>query len=310
MDCSRISLRRNAALALVLTTVLALAVLACASCGRQVVRTSTQPGAGTTTAPGAASGAAGGTARATPGGIPPHMNAAQLERVDRSKHDFTFAVLGDNRGSTTVFPTLISRVNSDNVLFALDNGDLVDSGTAANYRLFLGQIASSTRPFLTAIGNHEDEQGYQALFGDSYYDFAVGNSLFIVLDDSNGKDIDGAQLEWLKTKLAAGQSYKFRFVFMHVPLYDPRVGLQKAGHSLNDLGFARTLNDLFDANHVTLLLTSHIHGYYEGVWGSTPYIITGGAGGPLQGSDPAHFFNHYVRVHVSDQGESYEVVKI
>lgn len=287
MGGSRLSLRRNAALAIVLATVLALAALTCVSCGRQSV----SPGA-------------------TPGGIPPHLNAVQLERVDRSKHDFTFAVLGDNRGSREVFETIIGRINEEGVLFALDNGDLVDSGTAANYRVFTDQIAACSKPFLTAIGNHEDEQGYQALFGDSYYDFAVGNSYFIVLDDSNGRDIGSGQLEWLKTKLAAGQSYKFRFVFMHVPLYDPRVGLQKAGHSLSDLGLARTLNNLFDASHVTLLVTSHIHGYYEGSWGSTPYIITGGAGAPLQGSDPAHFFNHYVRVHVSDQGESYEVVKI
>lgn len=231
-------------------------------------------------------------------------------KVDQTKRDFTFAVFGDNRGSTTVFPTLISRVNSDNVLFALDNGDLVESGTVSNYRLFLGQVVASTKPFLTAIGNHEDESSYHALFGPSYYNFTIGDSLFIVLDDSNAKNIDGAQLEWLKSKLAAGQSQKYRFVIMHVPLYDPRLSGEAVEHSLSDLNFAHMLNALFDQNHVTLLITSHIHGYFEGVWGKTPYILTAGAGAPLYGTDPAHFFYQYVLVHVSPGGVTHEVVKI
>jgi Calcineurin-like phosphoesterase len=294
--------RRAWLLPLVLVLVLAVS-LSCSSCAKRSASTppaqqnSTQPGSAASHGP-------------TPGDLPAHWNSDELTKVDLSSHDFTFAVFGDNRGSTKVFPALISRVNSEGVLFALDNGDLVDSGTVANYRLFLGQIAASTKPFLTAIGNHEDEPGYNALFGPSYYDFTIGDSLFIMLDDSNERDIDGAQLEWLKSKLAAGQSQKYRFVIMHVPLYDPRLSGERAEHSLSDLDFVHRLNALFDQNHVTLLITSHIHGYFEGVWGATPYILTAGAGAPLYGTDPAHFFYHYVLVHVSDQGVTHQVVKI
>jgi len=295
-----------------LVLILALAVaLACSSCGKQGTRPVTHPSAGTTpaqpTSPQPSSPASHGP---TPGNLPAHWNSDQLMKVDQTKRDFTFAVFGDNRGSTTVFPTLISRANSDNVLFTLDNGDLVDSGTVSNYRLFLGQIVASTKPFLTAIGNHEDESSYHALLGPSYYNFTIGDSLFIVLDDSNEKNIDGAQIEWLKSKLADGQSQKYRFVIMHVPLYDPRLSGEAVEHSLSDLNFAHRLNALFDQNHVTLLITSHIHGYFEGIWGVTPYILTAGAGAPLYGTDPAHFFYHYLLVHVSDQGVTHQVVKI
>lgn len=55
---------------------------------------------------------------------------------------------------------------------------------------------------------------------------------------------------------------------------------------MKDLDFAKKLNRLFDENNVTMLFVSHIHGYYRGVWGRTPYIMTGGAGAELAGSDP------------------------
>jgi hypothetical protein len=240
------------------------------------------------------------------------MNSDQLQKIDRGRDDFTFDVFGDNKGSTTVFETLLDKVNEDNALFALDNGDLVDGATIDNYRMFVGQIAASTGPFLTTVGNHDGGSSdlYHAIFGNDYYAFTAGNCYFIVLDDSNEKDIDNVQLEWLKEKLDESQAYRFRFVFMHVPIYDPRSGPRGVGHSLQDPEFTGMLNSLFDQSHVTLLLTSHIHGYYQGTWGSTPYVVTGGAGAALVGSDPEHFFYHYVRVHVSDPGEDYEVVKI
>ncbi len=60
----------------------------------------------------------------------------------------------------------------------------------------------------------------------------------------------------------------------------------------------KDLLDLFRRYGVTHLFTSHIHGYFSGVREEIPYTITGGAGGRLQGSDPQHFFHHYIKVHL------------
>lgn len=117
-------------------------------------------------------------------------------------------------------------------------------------------------------------------------------------------------MDWLKNELQNAQSYRYRFVFMHVPLYDPRKGSYTEGHSIKDLNFARKLNEVFDEYNVTMLFCSHIHAYYHGVWGKTPYIITGGAGAELDGSDPKHDFYHYIKVTISDTGVSYNVVKL
>jgi len=163
-------------------------------------------------------------------------------------------------------------------------------------------------------GNHDAEgegkEFYHEFFGAFYYSFTIGDSYFIVLDDTNEKDIDSMQMVWLKDEFRKSQDFKNRFVFMHVPLFDPREGELKVGHSLSNLSFANYLKDLFDDNNVTMLFCSHIHGYFRGIWGKTPYIITGGAGAKLGGTDEEHYFHHYIRVNVSRNGVEYEVVKL
>ena len=84
---------------------------------------------------------------------------------------------------------------------------------------------------------------------------------------------------------------------MHVPPFDPRGnGFSECLPEKN----REDLLDLFRRYNVTHVFASHIHGYFSGVWEGIPYTITGGAGGRLKGSDPEHFFHHYVKVHVNN----------
>jgi len=99
-------------------------------------------------------------------------------------------------------------------------------------------------------------------------------------------------------------------VFMHVPLYDTRTEGFGLNHCMKNKAAARSLNAVFDRYDVTMLFSSHIHEYDRGVWGKTPYLITGGAGGTLAGTDPAHYFFHYMKVSVNDSGVKYDVVKL
>lgn len=241
-------------------------------------------------------------------------NYHQLQRIDLTKKEFSFAVFGDNRNSVKTFANLIEKVNQEDVIFAIDVGDLVYDGEKEKYRFFINQIKKLNKPLLTVIGNHELKRegraNYYELFGKFYYSFVVGDSYFIILDDANARNLDPWQMDWLKDELQKSQNYRYRFVFMHVPLYDPRKGELEVGHSLKDLAFANELNNLFDKNNLTMLFVAHIHGYYRGIWGKTPYIITGGAGARLSGSDPQHDFFHYIKVNVSESGVKYEVIKL
>jgi hypothetical protein len=234
-----------------------------------------------------------------------NRNQRELSRiVVDDPHDFTFAVMGDNKGNRSVFEPLLRDIGQDKeIAFAIDDGDLVDGGTMSHYRLFLHQVQENVSiPFLTAIGNHDlnkngSNSNYQDIFGPTYYSFRVGEGYFIVLDATTEAGLDKTERQWLERELQQGQAAKARFVFMHVPVFDPRGG--KFHKSLPDKD-QKDLLDLFRRYKVTHLFASHLHGYFSGVQAGVPYTVTGGAGGSLQGKEPEHFFYHYLKVHLRD----------
>jgi len=228
-------------------------------------------------------------------------------------HEFTFAVFGDNRGSTDVFERLLSSVSEDpDIRFAVSTGDIVGAGSPERFNFFLSQVNRYlTKPLVYAVGNHEQFGGggalYSSLIGSRDYSFVFGDASFIIADDTkpNGIDADGEAL--LAKELSAGDDSGETFVFMHVPLYDP-VGTD-IHHSLNPSAAARLIG-LFKEHRVTHIFCSHIHGYYQGTWGGIPFTISGGAGAPLIGSDPAHYFYHYLKVHVAHGAVTIETVPV
>ncbi len=248
-------------------------------------------------------------------GPPPrNWNYQNLERIKSPPGKFSFAVFGDNQNSVTVFNDLIDRLNHDDIAFAFDNGDLVCDGEVEKYRFFLRQVERLEKPLLTAMGNHETYAGkrgnYYDIFGPFYYSFAVGQSYFIVLDNADERNPGPFQLEWLEAELEKSRAYEQRFVFMHIPLYDTRRSGFGLKHGMKNRATAKKLNRLLDRYDVTMLFASHIHEYDRGVWGRTPYIITGGAGGELAGTDPDRYFFHFLRVKVLDGRVEYEVVRL
>jgi serine/threonine-protein phosphatase CPPED1 len=237
--------------------------------------------------------------------LPIHdWNNKEISRIKvTNSENFTFAVFGDNKGNNFIFEPLLGDIDHNmEAAFAIDVGDLVREGKKGKYRRFLNQVQENLAiPFLTAIGNHDLNNGssnnYLKIFGPTYYAFQVGQSYFIILDATTESGFDKPERQWLEDELQKAQTSKARFIFMHVPPFDPR------GNGFNKClpeKDRKDLLDLFKRYNVTHLFASHIHGYFSSVWGGVSYTITGGAGAGLQGSDPEHFFHHYVRVHVSN----------
>lgn len=242
------------------------------------------------------------------------LNHKALARIDRDGSEYSFAVFGDSQGSTTTFNRLVESVNSREVLFSFANGDLVMDGDMEKYRAFLRQAGKLRKPLLTGVGNHDIAAGgrarYYEMFGPFYYSFTAGDSYFIVLDNASRLRLDLFQVDWLEGELRKSREYANRFVFMHVPLFDRRESGFGLEHGMKDGSAARRLNRLFDEHGVTMVFASHIHEYERGTWDRTPYIITGGAGGQLSGTDSRNYFFHYVLVTVSGTGVRYEVVRL
>lgn len=227
--------------------------------------------------------------------------------------EYAFAVFADNKNSHATFPKLLQKVSRDKgILFAMDIGDLVFDGEMEKYRYFFTQVRKNLDiPLLTAIGNHElREKGrglYYDLLGPYYYSFKIRRDYFVVIDDADEKGLDKWQRQWLEKELQKASNYSHRFVFMHVPLFDPRAS--RYHHSLPEPA-AQSLLFLFKKYKVSHIFASHIHAYYQGQWEGIPFTITGGAGGELTGKDPDHDFFHYLKVKVKGDQVDIEVVPV
>jgi serine/threonine-protein phosphatase CPPED1 len=247
---------------------------------------------------------------------PLNWNYEELTTFNHSLNNFSFTFSGDERDDNGNFSKMINSINTNypNILFNINGGDLKSSAndlySFKHEYLTNATVTHFNKPVLFAIGNHEiindpKRSYYQNIFGSpTYYNFTENNSYFIIVDNANGKQLNSTQLAWLKDQLNLSQKYKYRFVFMHIPLYSP-IG-EEPGMVTTGPGGSNALTTLFDANNVTMIFTSHVHNYYTGIWGKTPYIISGGAGAPPENGHPPN--HHYIVVGVSNNNLTFTKV--
>jgi hypothetical protein len=244
-------------------------------------------------------------------------NYQQLTLFSHSQSNFTFTFSGDERDDGGNFAKMINNINSNfpDVLFNINGGDLrSNAAQISDFKkeyLIPGSTAHFNNPVMFIIGNHEivgdpTKSAYQSIFGKpTYYNFTENNSYFIIVDNSD-ESVNNTQLNWLKDQLKLSQNYKYRFIFLHTPLYTPSATEDEHGMKSTGLGGADALKTLFDDNNVTMIFASHIHNYYNGTWGKTPFIISGGAGAPPENNHPPN--PHYIVISVSDKEVTYQKV--
>lgn len=243
-----------------------------------------------------------------------NWNPSQIRKLNNSSPaDLRFVVMGDNKDNFSILDIIFRQIdNEPGVSFALNLGDLVDTGDEMDFRRFLNSVNRHLHiPLLTVIGNHDLGEGvrglYRTVFGPNYYSFTVGQNYFIALDDADRDGLDERQFEWLAQELEKAQNYAARIILMHIPPYNPS-GFAKH-HCLNE-SVAGRLMDLLAKYRATQIFAGHIHGYYTGQWRGIPYVISGGAGADLMGRDTDHFFYHYLVVQVKNGALTTKVRKV
>jgi 3',5'-cyclic AMP phosphodiesterase CpdA len=246
-------------------------------------------------------------------------NKENLARIPRDREAFSFVVLGDTQGPNSKFPRVLPYIlKEEELLFAFDLGDLVDYATPEEYEsTFFRHVRGLDLPFLTCASNHDhfkskNAANYTRFFGaPHYYSFSVGSTLFIVLDNGLDTSLTEAQFSWLEETFENARSFKRRFLMMHRPLRDPRPNRKRLHDMSEKPQDVERLNSLFDRYGVTMVFTGHVHSFYTGKWGKTPYIITGGGGGGLYDKGTPASFHHYVRVDIALNGEiAYKIMKV
>jgi Icc-related predicted phosphoesterase len=237
---------------------------------------------------------------------PGEAKSLQLQTTPPDAESFSFAVMGDNRGGDHTFRTILNKLNETKPLFAVNCGDLVNTGRRTEYRQFIKQLQRFQYPMFFTIGNHDvlwwGRMVYQEYFGPTYYSFDFGQAHFIFLDNALGR-IDDHQFRWLEQDLQ-NNTKTYTFMFMHIPPFDPRPDKQ---HAMNSRINAQQLMNLAAKYKVSRVFCSHIHEYLREEKDGIIYLITGGAGAELRAPEA---FYHYLLITVSQEGITEEVIKL
>jgi len=218
-----------------------------------------------------------------------------------------FYVFGDSQGYQGGVEQIVSAANLHRPDFLFHCGDLTPFGQENQYQAVKAVLDQSIVPVYTTIGNHDIKDGggalYQEYFGSSTYSFDLGPAHFTVFNTSSS-DVSFQEFSWLEQDLTQTEA-EFRFVFTHIPPFDPRTG---ENHSLINSTTSTQLMSLFEAHDVDVVFTGHIHMYNETVVNGVRYVITGGAGASLYADEDSGGIYHYMNVILNESGLTIEPV--
>lgn len=231
-----------------------------------------------------------------------------------------FVMLGDNRnsnpfstGGNKIYKKVIDQINQLNPDFAINLGDFTFDALKPHWRTFEKITSASRVPYLTVVGNHD------IIFGRSYYEsnytqpnaetglddysFDYGNARFIALDTANYTYTD-RQLVWLEKQLNTPLK---KFVFTHTP---PRYGVWNHKLAPSPEASARFMK-LMETYKPDFVLMGHVHLYDQRKVNGVNYMVSGGAGAPLErGKGFGQSVYHVAMIEVKGDQVSHRLVPI
>lgn len=244
------------------------------------------------------------------------VHSYQIERIDErlvKRQSFSFAVVGNINNSIGMFQNrMIPVLNAAGLDFLISAGNAVSSGGEDKYQALFGTLSHLTLPYLLTFGDHEHSTfgsyRFYEHFGSHYFSFHAGDTRFIFLD-STGKTSWRWQIRWLKDLLEQDNS-SHRLVFISHPFFrhTEEIPFDDENDYLQPELFREALLSLFREHHVDAVFSANVASFTERQEDGTRYVITGGAGGLMLGTDNS--FYHYVRVTVSTDGVAIEPVSL
>jgi len=216
-------------------------------------------------------------------------------------NDFTFIVVGDVKGGTATFETMLDIIRDDKPAFAVVLGDVVGIPTVISHKLFAIEMQEHSQDIsmFIVVGNHDiDPKGsfginvFEKLYGPSQFSFCIGEYLFVFLNDVRPYDTSEAYIDFLETAISAHKdNIKKTFVFMHIPVISIDGSLRSSG-----LGGSERFMELAKRYNIDYVFAGDHHGYIKYKKDNTVYIISGGGGARLRGEHGK--FHHMIRIGV------------
>ncbi len=227
--------------------------------------------------------------------------ALAVERAGEG--DFTFFVMSDPQRGSGTFRELMRLIGPEEPAFAVICGDLVADPEHTRHAFFSTLIAEADAgfPVFVVPGNHcttwHDEgdftgEDYVRRYGPMQYHFLVGKRLFLFLNNAAKRDATGHFITYANRTLEqhAGKVTDV-LIFMHTPPADLTPILIHKSDPQSKAFYA-----LAEKHRVRYVFVGDHHAYWTGKRGETTYVITGGAGGTLRGTEG--LFHHAVRMAV------------
>jgi Icc protein len=211
-------------------------------------------------------------------GTPTDINAAQLSRLATKSPTglIRIAVSSDTHSDYNDCKAFVNYINNTGGFdFVFLNGDVTNFGLLTEYEGVYEQYAKLQIPFLTVIGNHdENAEGpdvYRRMFGELNFTFSYGGVKFVCYDaNSREHSFDGTipDLGWLQQNIQKDADNQYVVSVCHVPP--------------TDADFDQTLRPAYEklitrTPGVIASIHSHQHSpdsVYRAPGASTPFIIT------------------------------------
>ncbi|MGB9668032.1 MAG: metallophosphoesterase family protein [Thermosulfidibacteraceae bacterium] len=248
-------------------------------------------------------------------GIYGEWNHRAIEEITKTcKSSFSFAIVGDPHNSCCIFGDIIRDINDDeSIKFVIILGDITQRGSLEEYLIAIDKLKKLKKPTVVLIGNHDIHKNgrdwFYKFFGYFYFYFKVGNSCFVMLDTSEKRYFPSFELKWLEDVLKSSYDCNLKFVFSHIPLFDPAKGEKEKGHSIQDFKLANLLLELLKKYNVDTIFCGHIHGFFSGYWDSLKFYVSGGGGGDLGGVGENYFY-HYLKVTIIGDKCNVEIIEV
>ncbi len=199
---------------------------------------------------------------------------------------FRFAAFGDNRSQPKIFSEIVRAVADKNPMFSIYTGDLCHDESYNSWKNefftpdHLNLIANV--PFFNAVGNHESWAQNTIAFEENsadpseeraYYSFDYGDAHFLILSNEHKIIRNSRQYNFAEKDLK-NSNKPWKIVAFHKPAYCG------GGHG-EDINMIRVSKEIFEPNHVNLVLNGHSHFYQKNLVNGIYHLVLAGAGAPL-----------------------------
>ncbi len=239
-----------------------------------------------------------------------NSNAVRSTLRDDGLGEIRFAVVGDTK-STGTFSSLVAKLQTMPLDFAVLLGDCAHLGTEADHRFLRNQVRTRYAlpyPTFFVAGNHDLDpqtfpvERFEEIYGPTVFSFEYKRSLFVFLRVLPAPDSNQESFEFLRSLDARElKKYHRRFVFMHVP---PDVS---ESFSARKLERGEELVTLVRGLGIDYVFAGDYHGYARVDLDGTTYVVTGGGGGALDGR-PGTEFHHGMIISVGEHGVTEKIL--